>query len=385
MIMIQNQEKKTLTALADIIQSRRGPVDCTGVSGSERAYLVSRVYKTLGQPVLVIVATPKEGEKFLEDLHFFLGPDRPYTAFFPSYNILPYTSLSYHAETAAKRMGILYQLMESKTSPIVVTTVGALLQKLVPRQEIRDYAELVMAGEEMDRDLLVEKLNAGGYTRSTIVEEPGDYCIRGGILDVFPPMYSDPVRIEFFGDMVDSIRFFSAASQRKTKSISEVVILPAGEVILKKECMVQIIGRIRKHASSLDLPVTKVREWVDRIKEEGFFPGIENLIPLIYPRLDTFLDYVPENALFVPADPEELENAAEKLENSVSKNFLMARNDGRLCVEPDGLYMKWKQAKDILFSKKPLALKMLAVSKGEGDARQDTLQSSVAPCRLDQG
>jgi len=376
--MTQNQEKKTINALMGTIRSRRCRVDCSGVSGSESAYLVSRVYKKIGLPVFVIVATPKDGEKFLEDLHFFLGTDRPYTAFFPSYNILPYTSLSYHAEIAAKRMSILYHLIESNTPPIVVTTVGALLQKLIPRQEIRDYAELVMAGEDMDRDLLIEKLNAGGYGRSTIVEEPGDYAIRGGILDVFPPMYSDPVRIEFFGDEVDSIRIFSAATQRKTQSISEAVILPASEVILKKECMVEIIGRVRAHASALGLPVTKVREWVDRIKEEGFFPGIENLISLIYPKLDTFFDYVPENALFIPADPGELENAAEKLENIISKNFLTAKNDGKLCVEPDSLYMTWKQAKDILFSKKPLSLKMLSVSKGEGDEEQNTLQCPVA-------
>lgn len=99
------------------------------------------------------------------------------------------------------------------------------------------------------------------------------------------------------------MRFFSAATQRTIKNIKEAVILPAREVILKKKSMVQVIGRIRQQASALDLPVTKVRNIVDIIKKEGFFSGIEGLIPLIYPKLNTFFDYLPGNTNFVLIEP----------------------------------------------------------------------------------
>ena len=91
-----------------------------------------------------------------------------------------------------------------------------------------------MAGEDIDRDLFVANFLSGGYVQAMIVEEPGDFCVRGGILDVFSPLYSDPLRIELFGNTVDSLRFFSAASQRTTKKIQEAVVLPAKETILKR-------------------------------------------------------------------------------------------------------------------------------------------------------
>ena len=369
--MSLNQEKISLQSLIDLIPGRNSGIDCIGLSGSDRAYLTSRLYIKHRMPIFVIVPSPKDGEIFLEDLRFFTKRLTPPIIYFPPYNILPFTQLSYHSETAAERISTLYRIIVNEVPPIVVTTVGALLQKLIPKQEICNYAELIMVGEEIDRDILIEKLISGGYVRSMIVEEPGDFCIRGGILDVFSPLYSDPLRIELFGDTIDSLRFFSAASQRKTKSIQEAVILPAREAILKKECMAQIINHVREQASSLDIPVTKVRDLVDRIKQEGIFPGIESLISMIYPRLDTFFDYLPDNALFILLEPKDLEKAAEESWEQASKNFVTARNKSRLCVEPDMLYLKWSKGEEILTQKKPLTAKMLPVSKRIPHTNQD--------------
>ncbi len=177
----------------------------------------------------------------------------------------PFMDLADHSENAAKRIRTLYRLIADEVPMIVVTTVDALLHKIIPKQEIINYAELIEKGEEIDRDLLVKKLLCGGYVQSMIVEEPGDFCIRGGILDIFSPLYSDPLRIELFGDTVDSLRFFSAADQRTTKNILEAVILPAKEAILKTEHTDEIITRIRAQASPLGISVTNVRELVNRM------------------------------------------------------------------------------------------------------------------------
>jgi len=368
--MNQNQAKISIRSLIDSIPDRDCCVDCTGLSGSEKAYLVSRVYMEHRAPVVVIVPSQKDAEWYLEDLRFFSGSLSPPIVYFPSYNILPFKYLSYHNETAAKRISSLYRLIESEAPPIVVTTASALLEKIIPKQEICDYAELIMAGEEIDRDLVVEKLVSGGYVRSTIVEEPGDFCIRGGILDVFSPLYSDPLRIELFGDTVESLRFFSAANQRSIKNIQEAVILPAREVILKKERIDQIISRVREQASKLDIPVTVARNLVDRIKKEGFFPGIESLVPLIYSDLDTLFDYVPNNALFILMEPTDLEKAAKQSRQQATDSFVAACNEARLCVAPDSLYLKWSKAKEIFKRKKLLKVKMLPVSEGVLDNKR---------------
>ncbi|MCP4105363.1 MAG: transcription-repair coupling factor, partial [Desulfobacteraceae bacterium] len=278
---------------------------------------------------------------------------------FPSYNILPFKFLSYHNETAAKRISALYRLTEYSTPPIVVTTADAVLQKLIPRKELLDYTELIMEGEDTDPDALVSKLVSGGYVRSAIVEEPGDFSIRGGILDIFSPLYPDPLRIELFGDTVESLRFFSASTQRTVRNISEAIIIPAREAILKKEHMSQIIKQLKKQSVEHDISVAKTRDLIDRISNEGVFPGIESLIPLIYPKLDTFFDYMPDNSLFILAEPKELGNAAEIFQSKALKNYRDASSEDRLCVEPDALYLKWPDAKQILLQKKPLSLKML--------------------------
>ncbi len=376
--MNQNQEKISLQSLINRIPGRLSGIDCMGLSGSAKAYFASRLYIEHKVPISVIVPSSKDGEKFIEDLQFFLNKIEPPILYFPPYNILPFKFLSYHNETAAKRIRTLYRMIGSEKPPIVVTTVGALLQKIIPKQEICNYAELIMAGEEIDRDSLIEKLIAGGYVRSLIVEEPGDFCIRGGILDIFSPLYPDPLRIELFGDTVDSLRFFSAASQRTIKSIQEAIILPARETILKKECMDQIIRRIREQVSVLDIPVNRIRDIVDRIKKEGVFPGIESLIPMIYPRLDTFFEYVPDNALYMLIKPAEIEKEGEESENQAKENFLSSCKEGRFCVEPDALYLRWSKTKEILTQKKPINVKMLPVSKGGDDGNQSFLQCNFS-------
>jgi transcription-repair coupling factor (superfamily II helicase) len=231
---VQNQELILSEKLSDYLLDRKSEIDCIGLTGSEKAYLISGIYTQHNLPCLVVASTDKEAKTLIGDLRFFFGQQDLPILFFPPYNILPFKFLSYHNETAGHRIRVLHQLMEFTQPPIVVTTVDALLQKIIPRQEIVRYAELLIGEEEIDRDGLVAKLISGGYSKTAIVEEFGDFSVRGGIIDVFSPLYDDPLRIEFYGDMIESLRFFSASNQRKLKYVQEAIILPARELIFKK-------------------------------------------------------------------------------------------------------------------------------------------------------
>ncbi|UCH23755.1 MAG: transcription-repair coupling factor [Deltaproteobacteria bacterium] len=361
--MLQNQEKISLQTLVKQIPERQKPIECVGLTGASIAYLVSRIYQKDRLPLFIILPSAKEAERFLGDLQYFLKPSASVAHYFPPYNILPFRYLSYHNETAARRIGSLYRLLTAESPPVAVTTIQACLQKVVPRKELTNYAELIMTGEEIERDHLIEKLIAGGYVRAAVVEEPGDFCVRGGILDIFSSLYSDPLRLELFGDTVESLRFFSAASQRKIKITDEAVILPAKEAILKKDWMVEIISRVREQASNIGLPVTRVRQLVDRIKNEGVFPGVESLIPLIYPKLDTVFDYAPAETLFIQIEPEELQTAAQDFEKQAFDNYNTAVKEKRLCVEPAEQYLRWQEIQKFLIQRKPLSAKALPVLK----------------------
>ncbi|MDX1707353.1 MAG: transcription-repair coupling factor, partial [Desulfobacterales bacterium] len=283
---------------------------------------------------------------------------------FPSYNTLPFKLMAYHNETAAQRIHTLYQMLESPAPPIVVAAAETLLQKILPKQEIIRYAELILAGEEVDRERLIEKLIAGGYTHAAIVEEPGDFCVRGGILDIYCPLYPDPLRIEFFGDVAESIRLFSAASQRTISTAPEAVILPAREMIIEKAQLPQIINRIRSRASELETPLSETRKMVDSIKDGRGFAGVENLISLMYPQLDTVFDFLPDDALVVSISNEDLAEAVKTQENHIAQNYQTAYLAKQLCVEPSGLYLSGAQLQTLIAQRKPLILNMLEVQTG---------------------
>ncbi len=357
-----------MEALLKRLEVGRAGIDLSGVSGSEKAYMVANICSERKVPVFVVVPTQKDADRFMEDLAFYSGKRDLTLINFPPYNILPFKSLSYHNETAAMRIHSLYRLIVDEGPKVVVTTVDTLLQRLIPRKEIAGFAELIMEGEELDLDNLLAKLVAGGYVRTTIVEEPGDFCVRGGIVDVFSPNYDDPVRIELFGDMVESLRFFSAVDQRKIGTTGDVTLLPAREAILARDQLVEIIGRVRTRAATLELPVTRSRKIIEEIKESGVFQGIESLLPLVYPTLDTFFDYVPDRALFVMDEAATLSAAAQRAEARVMENYRTAVEDRRLCVEPAELYLDWDEARGIIENKTHLSMKALPVSgKGGGE------------------
>jgi transcription-repair coupling factor (superfamily II helicase) len=362
---VQNQELILSEKLFDQLPVRDRRIDCLGLSGSEKALLISKVYLQHQLPCLVIVPSVKEGERLIGDLDFFFDQNEVPIRFFPPYNILPFKFLSYHNQTAGDRIRVLYQMMEADVAPVVVTTVDALLQKVIPRQELGRYAELLIAEEEVDRDALIGKLISGGYSKTAIVEEFGDFSVRGGIIDVFCPLYDDPLRIEFFGDLVESLRFFSAANQRKIKDIQEAIILPARELILDKEYMPNIISGIRSLSSELDVPVSHARKIIDRIRHDEDLSGLESLISLFYPQLDTLFDYIPPNALIVTVDSGELEKVARETEQRLYNHYNASRDEKRLCVPPPELYLDWTQAAAAIADRNPLNFKMLDVIKSD--------------------
>ena len=158
--MTQNQEKKSIHNISDIILNRKSKTELTGLQGSEKAYFISQVHKKHNKPLFIIVSSSKEAEKITDDLNFFSNTPCLY---FPSYNSSSSKFISYSNEIASKRISILYKLTQipllndSENLPIIVLSVESLLQKLIPKQQLCNYAELLIKGESTDRDKLISK------------------------------------------------------------------------------------------------------------------------------------------------------------------------------------------------------------------------------------
>ncbi len=365
--MRQNQDIIDASRLAELVAQRQGGMTVSGLAGSERAYLLSHIQRRRPAPMLVVAATTEDAKRLHEDLQFFMDPRFGSLLYFPPYHIMPFKFLSYHNETAAERIRVLYHLLINESPAVVVTPVEALLQFLIPKQAINHYAELILEGEQIDRERLIAKLIAGGYLRTAIVEEPGDFSVRGGIVDVFSPLYEDPLRIELFGDQVESLRFFSANDQRRLKTVEEAVLLPAREAILSPESLPEVVNRIRLRAAELNVPVTQVRKIATHLLNQQGFPGIESLLPLVYPALDHLFDYLPPGTLMVIADPDKMENTVRSYEQQAQDNFAASLEKANLCVPPETLYPPWERIRGTLAGSRPVVFKMLEVVKAPGD------------------
>ncbi|MBR9981084.1 MAG: transcription-repair coupling factor, partial [Desulfatitalea sp.] len=360
--MRQNQEEISWGQLLAGLERRAKPADIVGLNDAASPYGVARLYRAHRWPMLVVVATVPEAERYVDELSLFLKDLEVSVLFFPPYHVSPFKALAYHNETAGRRIRTLYQMVEGFRAPLVVTTAGALMQQLIPKAELTGFAELVAAGEEVDRDSLVQKLVDGGYSRAALVEELGDFGVRGGILDLFTPQHDDPLRIEFDGDVVESIRLFDPDSQRTIRQLDEVVVLPAREVVLHRSALNNVLHRIRARAAELGLPVTVVRNIVQRIKSEGLFPGLEGLLPLIFDGLDTLFDYLPAATVPVLVGPAELERAAGETELQARQGYESAKANQQLVVTPDALFLSWSRVQALLDRFAPLSIKGLAVS-----------------------
>lgn len=365
------------------LNQRSSGADICGLSFSAAVYAIADIFRYLKLPFFIVTESDKTADMLAEELRFFIGRPDFQIHRFPAYNLSPYKRLAYHNETAARRIKVLYEMVEGQGPAIFVAPIQALLQRLLPKKEMIGFTELVMTGEELDRDTLVHKLLAGGYSRTAIVEEPGDFCVRGGILDVFSSCYGEPLRIEFFGDMVDSIRFFSADTQRTLQEMEEAVILPAREAILQLSRINEILGRIRTRASEQGLPVTKIREVVQRVKQEGLFQGMEGLLPLIYPQLDTVLDYVPASALTILMEPGGLRGSAEKFFDQAEAAFQKAMEKQQLCVAPDAIYIQPEALESRLMDTSPLVFKTLALPVYQDRDRKAPGVSDVYDSRVE--
>jgi transcription-repair coupling factor (superfamily II helicase) len=377
--MSQNQEKLSWRQVLSGAIGRSQILDISGMNATAAAYAAASYFQSKYIPMVIVTDTPKQAGVLLEHLALVLGDtDRP-LLHFPAYNVTAFKPMAYHNETAAQRIRTLYQLIEGPRASMTVTCTAALAQRLVPKDELIDFCELIVAGEEIDRDALVRKLVAGGYSRATIVEEYGDFSLRGGILDVYSPLDSNPLRIEFFGDTVDTIRYFSADTQRTLQSQDEAVLLPAREAILQPEALQAVLGRLRLLASEVGIPVTRVRQIVDQIKNEGIFAGIENLLPLIYPQLDTFFDYLSPDTLFVLMEPGQLAAAADAFESQARRSYDSARDQHRLCADPSQLYAAWEQMKARLSDFARMAFRALLI---DGASDESAAHRAVFRARI---
>ncbi|MBW2134267.1 MAG: transcription-repair coupling factor [Deltaproteobacteria bacterium] len=291
-----------------------GRIDFYGLTPAAGAFVLARLVGTLQRPLLVLVPSSAQQEAFYRDLSFFLGQgdkengsvsaEAPALFSFPAHEQLAFKELTMDARVSSARLETAYALTARGKAPIVVASALAALQPLPPRQRLAAAIDYVVPGEELDRERFIKQLIAGGYERSPLVEARGEYSVRGGVIDLYPPLQPYPVRLEFWGDEVESLRYFNPTSQRSLGHLVELLVLPVNEVILDPETQKYAAHRLRVFKDP------KLREYV---KQGRHFPEIEKYLAYFYPQPETLWDYLPDQALLVEWDPLNLAQEVRRL------------------------------------------------------------------------
>lgn len=347
--------------MLDAVEDGRHPVICTGTAGSSGAYICAWLRRQTGMGLLIVLETEKKALAFYNDICVFLEDSGTPCLHFPDHSKGGGTWISTHTETIAKRVCTLYCLGFADNPPVVVTCISALARYVPPKSALSGYAELVMAEEELDRDIFIEKLERGGYTKTAIVEEPGDYTVRGGILDIFPPIYENPVRMEFFGDMVESLHHFSPYTQKRETAIAEIVVPPAKEVFLFPNDFERIKKRINMYLQHRRIPFTRASELIDRIRTEGVFPGLESFLPLVFEQPETILDYTGSNTRLVLVEPKDIQNSLDAQLQSFPGNREKT-SDKKFTPGPEELFIQKEALARKMNALVPISFQMLPLT-----------------------
>ncbi|MGH7870734.1 MAG: transcription-repair coupling factor, partial [Candidatus Binatia bacterium] len=341
-----------------------------GLQGGARAFILSLAVARAQRPTLIITASAREAENLYEDLAFFTGEERAMAPFrrrlhlFPSWEVLPFENLSPHPDNLAGRLEGLYKLVE-ETAPILVATPAALMQRLIPKNVLKQSYLYLVAGQNLSREPLLEHLVQWGFQNVPLVEERGDFSVRGGIVDIFSPGYGRPLRLEFDGDYLESIREFNASSQRTEQQLEDALLLPMKEFSLKAAGLDDAVRRLDQRALELEVDRRGKKRLLESLREGIPFPGIEFLVPYFCSSLAPVFSYLPADTLVWLDGADRVEAEAERFGRLAWERHRAAEDEHRLVPPAESLYLnehEWRAALQAFSQVHGEALNIMAAS-----------------------
>ncbi|GAW36079.1 transcription-repair-coupling factor [Roseovarius sp. A-2] len=256
------------------------------------ARLVLKEAEARGGPVIHVARDDKRMAAMAAALEFF-APDMPIIRF-PGWDCLPYDRVSPNADISATRMATLATLVHGAPRQFVLlTTLNAATQAVPAREVLREAAFAAAVGERIDEKALRDFLVRMGFSQAPTVTEPGDYALRGGIIDIYPPGEAGPVRLDLFGDILDGLRRFDTATQRTTETLGRIELAPVSEVILDEAAIRRFRQnyRIEFGAAGTDDPL------YEAVSAGRKHAGVEHWLPFFHERLELIFDYLPQASI----------------------------------------------------------------------------------------
>ena len=327
--------------------ARRESAAVTGIGQINRSHLIAGLHNEHAAPLVVIVQDDIAAKRLQEELKSFLGETAP---------ILPHRELTlYDAAVVSraweqKRLRQLYDLASGQTK-LQIFTWESLSQRTMPRSVLMNAAFRLEVGMEYPLDELLARLTAAGYSRCGMVEGPGKFAVRGGILDIFSPAADKPVRAEFFGDELDTMGYFDPDTQRRTENIEEALLLPVGETQpmlhpggIDGLCadLKTLISRQKRRKNVNEALIATLSKDLEKYENRLQNPASDRYMALIYPEMSTAMDYIPTDAIVAVCDQGNLRRAARTRSDEVGMQLDSLLQGGLLAGELCDFVAQWE-------------------------------------------
>jgi transcription-repair coupling factor (superfamily II helicase) len=316
-----------------------------GLKGAAGPLILREAALALRRPIVVVTPLPAEAESLAAEMGFFLGQaPRDGAAERPLYlhtgwEVTPFARISPPLDNQSAEFVALYALLRAP-APLVVTSVEALMTRTMPRRVLENSVLKLTLGDRVDLEGVVSELAAIGYQRLPQTEEPGDFSVRGGIIDLFSPLYERPLRLELEDDVLSSIRFFDPADQRSLEEVLEAIVIPARFIPPGALRDKRLRDRVELRAAEIGLVRKEVAELTEALESGLLFPGVENLMPYMFDEpLDTLFDFLPESALTWLVEPGRIIAQAHRFADRIAEEAEQNQSRHAYFPPPDSLFL----------------------------------------------
>jgi len=321
-------------------QSGAHVISLSGLTSvAAKAFILSKLQAETGKSFAIVTESNSEMENWTTDLSYFVNDDRSTIISLPSFEADPYSGVSPHAETQERRAMALWQLgnLRERNSNFVVMSARSLIQRTATPTEIASLGCVLIRDKDSAPEVLIDKLVAGGYVREDPIFGPGQFSVRGGIVDVWSPDAESPVRVEFFGDTVESIRAFDADTQLSTGQLESIAVAPMREFAVSQQDLKDWSFFAGERFAD-DKFKRNLKDRTDFADEGEPFSGWEFLIPLVKPFNGTIFDHLSD-CIFVIDEPTAIEHTLTTHYEHISDKFNAVTESGDVGLAPNELFL----------------------------------------------
>lgn len=336
-------ELKSSQVLADSIKKRISPISVSGLSNIHKAQLLY-TNSAEGKVCLVVTGSEASAKRICDDINEMA--DSEIAVLFPSKELSLTHSEGASADYEHQRIYALAKAIRNECR-IICTGIEAVMQPTVPPDILIDSIITIESDSEIQTEKLSLALSASGYQRCEMVEGAGQFSIRGSIIDIFPVQSKLPVRIELFGDDVDSISYFETDTQRRTEHIEKIEIPPASELVYNSEILIEKISEFKKTVRGKHAETVKqnLENDIIRLESGEILSDIQKYYPLIYKTSSTVFDYIDENVFF--SEYSEILEISSSVMTQYNEDVKILLEEGQLCKGLDGYYLELPQIHNI--------------------------------------